>query len=86
MFLGSGVAYAGDYTNSAHGNADGNGVDRTSFPDYAAGNCAHCHEQHASIEGTDTGADNYLLFNTKSTNVSGSAPSGFCFDCHGGSS
>jgi len=86
MFLGSGLAYAtGHYTDSAHGNADGNGVDRTSFPAYAKGNCAHCHEQHASIEGTDTGAANYLLFNTISTNPF-AGTSGFCFDCHGGSS
>ena len=86
MFLGSGVAYAGKgpYTNSAHGNADGNGVHRTSFPAYSKGNCAHCHEQHASIEGADTGADEYLLFDTRSTNQL--TPTGFCFDCHGGTS
>lgn len=90
VFWGGGVAYAaGPYTNSAHGSSS-SGVERTDYPSalepYAQGNCAHCHEQHASIEGSDTGADIYLLFNTKSTNVSGSAPSGFCFDCHGGSS
>ena len=54
MLLGSGVGYAEvNYTGSAHGNADpdGYGVLRTSTNQYARGNCAHCHEQHASIDG-----------------------------------
>jgi hypothetical protein len=65
MFLGGGFAYAGDYTDSAHGNS-GYGVDRADpFPDYAIGNCANCHEQHASIDGTEPAP-------------AGGAPSGFC--------
>lgn len=85
VFLGSDLAYGGTYLNSAHGTENGGitGVNR--LADYTDGHCAHCHEQHASLNGVSTGADNYLLFNTRSTNVSGSAPSGFCFDCHGGS-
>ena len=69
------------YANSAHG--DSNGVDRKSpFPDYAIGNCAHCHEQHASIGGSELaptgGPDDYLLFNPNHT----SQTVNFCFDCH----
>jgi len=53
MFLGSGLAYAAnEYTNSTYGNTT-SGVDRTSTNQYAASNCAHCHEQHASIGGAE---------------------------------
>ncbi|MCJ7600547.1 MAG: hypothetical protein MUO63_03485, partial [Desulfobulbaceae bacterium] len=52
-------AQAGPYTDSAHGNGSltGYGVKRDSlFPDsYVRGNCAHCHEQHASIDGNEPG-------------------------------
>jgi hypothetical protein len=47
-------AFAEDYLNYVHGNTD-YGVNRdgmeisTGFG-YAQGNCAHCHEQHASIK------------------------------------
>ena len=51
MFFGNGFAYAGTYLDSAHGNST-HGVDRKSTTQYAIGNCAHCHEQHASIGGT----------------------------------
>lgn len=67
MFLGSGLAYAGDYTSSAHGNSS-SGVDRTSTSQYTKGHCAHCHEQHASVGGDEpvpaspAGPDEYLLF------------------------
>jgi hypothetical protein len=65
MFLGGGFAYAGGYTDSAHGNSI-YGVNRVDpFPDYAIGNCAHCHEQHASIDGGEPAP-------------AGGAPSGFC--------
>jgi len=65
MFLGSGVGYAGDYLNSAHGSSTDGVSSRLS---YGKGNCAHCHEQHASIGGTEpvpnspAGPDEYLLF------------------------
>ncbi len=63
LFLGGSLAYAGDYTNSAHGNST-IGVDRSSidskYSAYSNGNCAHCHEAHASLCGVepepDTGA------------------------------
>lgn len=81
------MAMAGPYTDSAHGNSS-YGVDRnaTGFPDYAVGNCAHCHEQHASIGGAEpapdspAGPDNFLLFSDNYTDQT----TGFCFDCHKG--
>jgi len=63
-------AEAGQYLNSAHGNAS-TGVNRSSidpvYSQYATGNCNHCHEHHASINGSeadpvDGNADDYLLF------------------------
>ncbi len=84
MFFVSGLAHAGPYTDSAHGN-NVYGVKRsaTGFPaDYAKGHCANCHEQHSSINGSepypDGGSDNYLLFDTSHT----SQTANFCFDCH----
>ena len=86
MFLGSSLAYAGTYLDSAHGNST-YGVDRTSTTQYAIGNCAHCHEQHASIDGTQPNPadatpvpDDYLLFDANHT----SQTVNFCFDCHRG--
>jgi len=74
-------AYAGSYIDSAHGNTS-YGVKRISTPQYDQGHCAHCHEQHASIEGVEPdpigGPDNYLLFNPNQT----SQTINFCFDCH----
>ena len=87
MLLGSGLAYAaGDYTNSAHGNST-SGVERTDYPTasepYAKGNCAHCHEQHASVGGSEPtptgGPDEYLLFQDYKDDSYNS----FCTDkCH----
>jgi len=79
MLLGSGLAYAAnEYTNSAHGSTT-RGVDRTSTPQYGTGNCAHCHEQHASINGTEPdptgGPDIYLGFALEQN---------LCLGCHGG--
>ncbi|MEW6219697.1 MAG: hypothetical protein AB1634_09235 [Thermodesulfobacteriota bacterium] len=46
----------GTYTASAHGSAT-SGVDRStvdgSFASLAKGNCGHCHEQHASVGGSE---------------------------------
>lgn len=78
-------AAGGAYLDSAHGNSS-YGVKRTAsgFPtDYTRGLCAHCHEQHASVGGSEP-------------NPSGGAPSkfelfydnhidqtnGFCYECH----
>ncbi|MFZ5993429.1 MAG: hypothetical protein ACOYU4_00330 [Thermodesulfobacteriota bacterium] len=85
--LGASPLGAGTYLDSAHGNT-AYGVKRsaTGFPtDYAIGNCAHCHEQHASIEGVEPAPTNsdpltqkYLLFDKNHT----SQTANFCFDCH----
>ena len=86
MFLVGGVSYAGTYFDSAHGNST-HGADRISTAQYATGHCGHCHEQHASIGGTQPDPkdgtpvpDDYLLFNTNHT----SQTVNFCFDCHRG--
>ncbi|MEC4675352.1 MAG: cytochrome c3 family protein [Nitrospirota bacterium] len=74
---------AGPYLDSAHGDIL-YGVDRyttdgvTPFPDYSKGNCAHCHEQHASIEGQTTTPSDYLLFYDNYV----SQTDGVCFKCH----
>jgi hypothetical protein len=87
-------ALAGPYLDSAHGN-NSYGVDRASidsrYADYATGNCAHCHEMHASLEGTDpapaTGASAHTLFapgfNTGRTLNPYVDTYNFCFYCHG---
>lgn len=72
------------YTLSAHGNVS-YGVNRiglSSF-NYSKGNCAHCHEQHASIGGAEPapagGAPSkYELFRSLFTDQS----SMFCYPCH----
>lgn len=72
---------AGDYLNSSHGNGT-SGVDRSSidarYNMHSKGNCAHCHEQHASLEGTEpnpvnTGPSPYGAFATEQN---------LCFECH----
>lgn len=89
IFLRSSVAYAGPYTASAHGNST-YGVDRTSTTQYGTGNCAHCHEQHASIGGSEPApssgtspptASKFCLF--APTNPT-SQTTNFCFNCHKG--
>jgi hypothetical protein len=77
----------GPYLDSAHGNST-YGVNRsaTGFPtDYAKGNCAHCHEQHASIGGSEPAPDSgspskYAIFADNFTSQSDD----FCFYCHKG--
>ncbi len=73
-------------TDSAHGSAT-SGVHRTSLPEspsqaYATGNCAHCHEQHASVndsEPTPAGGSGYYdVFKTGQSNTDN-----LCFGCHG---
>jgi len=75
---------AGDYLNAAHGSSSyGGNRSSTSTLGYAQGNCAHCHEQHASIGGEEPvpaggEASDYLLFDTNQT----SQTENFCFGCH----
>lgn len=100
MFLGSGLAYAGPYLDSAHGNytpsATAYGVKRTSTSQYGRGNCAHCHEQHAMIGGSEPApssgttpptaskfclfADNFFGGDRPITGYIQS--NNFCFYCH----
>ncbi len=90
------VLRAGDYMDSAHGNKD-IGVYRPNIGDappqgfgYSKGNCAHCHEQHASIGGSEPGPatggpSGYTLFAGNFSGIqSGSYQENddFCFYCH----
>ena len=93
--LFSGPARAGDYLQSAHG-SNSYGVSRPvmATAGYAQGNCANCHEQHASLNGTEPapagGAAPYTLF-TRNFNTSAttggpySESDDFCFYCHNSS-
>ena len=78
------VAYAGPYLDSAHGNST-YGVKRNvpELNSYARGNCAHCHEQHASIGGSEPqpasgNPSKYLLFESLFTSQAAT----FCYGCH----
>jgi predicted CXXCH cytochrome family protein len=78
-------ASSGPYLSSAHGGQNGTitGVHRTSVSDYAAGNCVHCHEEHASIGGAepapvDGNPSKYELF----TGIGQNQGSRFCYNCH----
>jgi hypothetical protein len=69
------------YTESAHGSSTA-GVKRTpgeSSSDYARGNCAHCHEQHAIIDGYSHTPYEFALF---APNNPTSQTDNFCFQCH----
>ncbi|MBW1966865.1 MAG: hypothetical protein JRI48_05665 [Deltaproteobacteria bacterium] len=86
------VAMAGPYLDSAHGNTI-YGVLRTSLSavpnDYAKGNCAHCHEQHASIGGSEPepvgGAQAFCIFYKNFSGITANPynqSDDFCFYCH----
>ena len=87
------LAMGGPYLESAHGDADG-GVNRgaidVKFEGYATGNCAHCHEMHASLDGVESapqgGAAPHGLFannfNTTRTEQMYLESDNFCFSCH----
>ncbi|MBN2331567.1 MAG: hypothetical protein JXO50_00510 [Deltaproteobacteria bacterium] len=88
---------AGPYADSAHGHATA-GVRRTgvAIPPYCIGNCVHCHEQHASIDGSEpsppallNGPSPYALFaDTFDTTITANPYNqndNFCFYCHTGS-
>ncbi len=73
---------SGPYTNSAHGDTSyGVNRKRTSIETgfgYSKGNCAHCHEQHASIGGQTITPKGYELFYDNYL----SQTDGVCFKCH----
>lgn len=97
FFLPASELFAGDYLNSAHGSST-IGVFRPIIGNsplaglgYSRGNCAHCHEQHASIEGSEplptSGATSpYELFARNFTTARRTNPytesDNFCFFCH----
>jgi predicted CXXCH cytochrome family protein len=77
-------ANSGPYLDSAHANTS-YGVNRSSLSTfgYSMGNCAHCHEQHASIGGTEPAPaggspTKYELF----TGIGQNQGSRFCYACH----
>lgn len=77
------IVNSGPYLDSAHGSTS-YGVNRTSLSTfgYSTANCAHCHEQHAMIGGSEPspggGPDNYALFYTNHVDQTDN----FCFKCH----
>jgi hypothetical protein len=81
LLFGIRILEGGTYTDSAHGDSS-YGVDRVSTDMYTKGHCAHCHEQHASIDGQEPlptgGPDGYLLFDPNYTDQT----TNFCIDCH----
>jgi hypothetical protein len=92
FFLLCQTVWAGSYLDSAHGDLN-NGVFRTATDTlgYARGNCAHCHEMHASIKGSEpapaSGAP--APFCVFAQNLNASVNTGpyqesdnFCFYCH----
>lgn len=86
LIMYPGPLESGTYLNSAHGNS-GYGVGRTDTFDvgYSRGNCAHCHEQHALINGSEPSPaggnpSSFMLFADNSTSQS----ENFCLYCHKG--
>lgn len=88
-----GAVAAGPYLDSAHGNAT-YGVNRmvldAQYANFATGNCAHCHETHASIAGSNprpVGAPSpHTLFSVNFNSARTQQPyleaDNFCFACH----
>ncbi len=97
FLLSASSLLAGEYLDSAHGSSS-IGVFRpiigNSPPsgfNYSRGNCAHCHEQHASIEGSEPapstgGPSSYELFARNIDTAQKTGPfieaDNFCFYCH----
>ena len=67
------AAVAGTYTASAHGDSASGVSGRASG--YATGNCAHCHDQHASRQAATHTPYNVLR---------GLSEENLCLDCHDG--
>ena len=86
-------ALGGAYLDCAHGNG-GYGANRSAidgkYADFATGNCAHCHETHASIEGAEPAPANgpaahtlfAASFNSNRTQGPYLETDDFCFYCH----
>ncbi|MCB2184597.1 MAG: hypothetical protein KQH63_21445 [Desulfobulbaceae bacterium] len=93
MTLYADILLAASYSESAHAQQPDIGVSRPSIADngYSRGNCAHCHEQHASVDGTEPEpVDNvpsvFALFtdnfNTLRTSYPYFEEDNICFSCH----
>jgi len=90
----SSPANSGTYLASAHGDPI-NGVNSTTldlkYGDYAIGNCGHCHQMHASIDGAQPEPANgpaphalfFNFFNPLRTQNLYFETDNFCFYCHG---
>jgi len=70
--------YPAKYTESAHVRVNRSTI---SSIGHAVGNCVHCHEQHASIEGDSHTPYDFALF---APNNPDSQTANFCFQCHKG--
>ena len=85
LILLSDKASAGVYTSTLHGTSADRSVVDSTFPYTTLGLCAHCHEQHASIDGaeptppTAEGASTYELFRS---NFGTTDKNELCFACH----
>jgi len=91
--LSTAPVVGGQYRDSAHGNSN-YGVNRSTidgkYTEFATGNCAHCHETHASIQGVEPapagGPAPHALFadsfNTNRTQNFYLEADNFCFYCH----
>ncbi len=80
LFSFAWLALAGPYRNSAHGNSVNRSSIDPKYSTYGVGNCGHCHEQHASLQGgeplpVDGSASSALAFNP---------PGKLCLNCHDG--
>lgn len=77
------AAGAGTYLSSAHGSGTA-GVDRSSidskYATYAKGNCGHCHEQHASLQGAEPNP----VSGAASPALGFDRQPSFCVRCHNG--
>ena len=72
------LADGGVFATTPHGSPT-TGLQRLTGPDYPRGSCVQCHYQHASVEGSATGAPNpYALFAPNDNNLCGSP------GCHDG--
>ncbi|UCD34447.1 MAG: hypothetical protein JSU90_09115 [Nitrospiraceae bacterium] len=78
------IVSAGTYMSTKHGSEADRRVMDADFPYTTKGLCAHCHEQHASIDGQEPfppaaeGATSYTLFRSNF----GSSKNELCFACH----
>lgn len=76
------VTEGGPYSNSSHGNTN-YGVKRNGTFQYTTGLCAHCHEQHASIDAIEPdplsgSPSRFVLFYAGHV----SQTDNFCYKCH----